>query len=86
MAEVKVARMRTIKQCLEYFHKEDPESSISEYYLRTLIKRQNNKIPIFRTGNKVLVNLDGLLEYLNSEPLENSVDIQDYGKIRRIVE
>lgn len=59
-----LAKMRTIRQCYEYFKSQDPESSISEYYLRCLVKQ--NKVPVFYTGRKRLINLDKLIEYLNS--------------------
>ncbi|MGF7145943.1 hypothetical protein HNQ56_004391 [Anaerotaenia torta] len=78
------ARMRTITQVLEYFKQEDPESSISEYYLRGLIKQ--GKVPVFYAGRKCLVNLDRLIEYLNSglpeaepEPVK-----KEYGRLRRV--
>jgi len=50
---------------MEYFRQEDPESGITEYYLRGLVKQ--NKVPVFYAGRKCLVNLDKLIEYLNSE-------------------
>ncbi len=80
-----VSRMRTIKQCLEYFKKEDPDSSISEYYLRILVKQ--NKVPVFYAGRKQLINLDKLIDYLNSEPLEEEeIPFNNYGKIRKVME
>ena len=57
-------RMRTIKQCIEYFKQEDPDTSIGEYYLRGLVKQ--GKIPVFHAGRKQLINLDSLVEYFNS--------------------
>lgn len=76
-----IVRMRTIKQCCEYFKSEDPETSISEYYIRILAKQ--NKVPVFRTGVKQLINLDKLIEYLNGELVENE-PTKEYGKIRRV--
>lgn len=75
-------RMRTVLQCYKYFKQQDPETSISEYYLRRLIK--SGEIPIFNTGTKVLINLDKLIEYLNSELEEDQQELEGYGKIRRI--
>lgn len=77
-----IARMRTIKQCFEYFKEVDPESSISEYYLRSLVKQ--NKIAYFKTGSKFLINLDKLIDYLNGETVEGEQEIQDLGTIRRV--
>jgi len=79
-----ISRMRTIKQTIEYFRKEDPETSISEYYLRCLVKQ--NKVPVFYAGVKQLINLDKLIDYLNSELVEEAPVIIDYGKLRRIGE
>jgi len=80
-----IVRMRTIKQAFIYLKKEDPESSISEYYLRCLVKQK--KIPVFNTGVKFLINLDKLIDYLNSEfSEEENLPFNDYGKLRRISE
>jgi hypothetical protein len=76
--------MRTISQILEYFKSEDPDTSISEYYLRCLVKQ--NKIPVFHTGRKQLINLDKLIDYLNSEPAEEEAEQQSYGSIRKVIE
>lgn len=80
-----LARMRTVKQCFEFFHKEDPETSISEYYLRTLIKQK--KVPVFKTGVKFLVNLDVLINYLSNECVEDEeIPFNNYGQIRKVSE
>lgn len=79
-----IARMRTIKQCYEYFKEEDPESCISEYYIRMLAKQ--NKVPVFYAGRKQLINLDKLIDYLNGEVEEEEPAIQGYGTIRRVGE
>jgi hypothetical protein len=79
-----LARMRTIKQCYEYFQSKDPESSISEYYLRCLVKQ--SKIPVFLSGRKQLVNIDTLIDYLNSEMVQAEMKPQKVGKIRPITE
>lgn len=79
-----IARMRTVRQVTEYFKQQDPESCIGEYYIRCLIKQ--NKIPIFLTGRKQLINLDKLIEYLNGENVKSEPVGQEYGKIRRVNE
>lgn len=80
-----IARMRTIKQCFEYFKEVDPESCITEYYLRGLVKQ--NKVPVFLAGRKQLINLDKLIDYLNGGSIdEDEAVIQDYGTIRRVNE
>lgn len=79
-----MARMRTVKQCVDYFTSKDPETCIGDYYLRCLVKQ--NKIPVFHTGRKQLINLDKLIEYLNGEFIEKEAESHDYGKIRRVPE
>ncbi len=52
-----VPRMRTIKQAAR-------ELGFPEYALRRLVKQ--NKIVYVMAGNKALVNIDRLIDYLNS--------------------
>lgn len=76
-------RMRTISQVMEHFKQEDPDSSISEYYLRGLIKQE--KVPVFYAGRKCLVNLDRLIEYLNSGlPEADPEPVKNFGVIRKV--
>ncbi len=79
-----MARMRTVKQCLEYFKLGDPDSCISEHYLRMLVK--SGDIPVFKAGAKHLINLDKLIQYLNSEPLGSEIQINEVGMIRKVAE
>lgn len=60
-----VARMKTIKQCFEEIKKLDPDTAISQWFIRCLCKE--NKIKHFYTGSKILVNFDDLINYLNQE-------------------
>ena len=64
----KVSRMRTIGKCIEYIKSLDPDTAITEWYLRTLCK--NHKVEYFETGKKLLVNLDSLLSYFNFESID----------------
>jgi len=66
-----VTRMRTINQCVNHIKQLDPDTAISEWYLRTLVKE--NKIKYFMTGNKALISLESLLSFLNF----NNEDIAD---------
>lgn len=59
----KIARFRTIKQCMEAIGASDPDSAVTEWYIRQLAR--SGKIICYGSGNKSLVNLDSLLEYLN---------------------
>ncbi len=39
---------------------------------------------MFKSGNKRLINLDKLIQYLNSEIREQEPTDKNYGKIRRV--
>jgi hypothetical protein len=78
-------RMRTISQVMEHLKQEDPGSSVSEYYLRGLVKQ--GKVPVFYAGRKCLVNLDKLLEYLSGDLPEADPDsVKKFGVIRKVSE
>ncbi len=78
-------RLRTVKATAEYFKKEDPETPVNEYMLRRLIKQ--NKISTVHAGNKVLINLDKFIDYLNNDVREEQVEaVQEYGKLRKVME
>lgn len=49
--------MRTIRQTAE-------ETGLHEYFIRQLVKQ--DRIKYVKAGRKVLINLDLLIEYLNS--------------------
>lgn len=76
-----VARMRTARQAAEYFKQQDQDTSFTEYHINRLIN--SGVLPVFRSGRKKLINLDKLIEYLNSEAKEPEKD-NTYGKIRRV--
>ena len=88
MQEEKIARMRTIDQCVAYFKENDPGSSISYYCLSQLVKK--NKISYTKAGNKSLINLDKLIEFLNRDAVQDKVEevvietSPNYGKLRKV--
>lgn len=59
----KIPRFRTAKQCIETIRAIDPDTAISEWYIRQLVA--SGTIMSYGTGNKHLINLDSLLEFLN---------------------
>jgi excisionase family DNA binding protein len=79
-----LAKMRTAQQLYEQIHKEDPESSVSLCYIRSLAKQ--GKIPVVKAGCKYLINYDKFMDFLNSEPVEDEIPFNDYGHIRRVTE
>lgn len=75
------ARMRTIQQAVKYFKQVDPDTCISEWYLRQLVR--TNKIKCHRAGNKYLINIDYLEKFLDSPP-DNEPAGKEIGIIRRV--
>lgn len=59
----KIARYRTIKQCLQVIKEIDHDTAITEWNIRQLCKE--DKVLYYKNGNKSLVCLDSLLEFLN---------------------
>ena len=64
ISDVKIPRMLGLREVAEL-------TGLSYYYLRQLCLE--NKIVHVRAGNKYLVNLDKLVEYLNGEQTESEV-------------
>ena len=56
-------QIRTIRECVEMLHADDPESTkqITENGLRMLVKK--GEIPCRRIGRKVLLNYDIVKTY-----------------------
>lgn len=58
-----IPRMRTVQQCATYFKEQDPECCIGEWCIRQLVNQ--GKIPVRRSGRRILINLDMLIEYFS---------------------
>ncbi len=54
-------RMRLVKDAFEQLKMDDPDTNITLYALRTIVK--SGVVPTVRLGRKVLINYDSLLEY-----------------------
>lgn len=81
----RLPRMRTLDECYRELKQIDPNTAVSKYFVRRLAV--SGAIPTVKCGCKRLINLDGLIEYLQSphtEPLpdENMLSVNG---IRRIV-
>ena len=63
-----IPRMRTIQQRAAYFIEQDPGTSVGEWCIRQMVNQ--GEIPVVRSGRKILVNLDTLIEYLSGEETE----------------
>ena len=76
-------RMRTLPRAAEIIKQEDPETAITLTALRRMVKQ--GKIPVSMQGNKPLMDVDRLSEYLYSQPKEAPI-LSLQGKIRPIRE
>lgn len=57
--------VRTIKGAIEELRREDPDSSVSEYALRTWIR--TGVLPAVKSGNKFLINMEILKKFLEGQ-------------------
>lgn len=73
-------RMRTIPETVAELKEADPHTAITAFAIRRMVKC--GEIPHIRAGQKILNNLDKLLEHL-SNPTD-PVPERDYGRIRPI--
>ncbi|SHH87202.1 DNA-binding protein [Desulfosporosinus lacus] len=76
-----MAKMRTIKQAIQTIKEQDPGSCFSEWWLRQLVK--SGKLKCHRAGNRYLIDLDSLSQFLENPPITEEVK-QPYGTVRRI--
>jgi hypothetical protein len=60
---MKLARIRSIKESIKEIQTEDSNTSISEYLIREMCKKA--LIKSFKSGNKILLNYDELIEKIN---------------------
>ena len=65
-----IPRLRTATGVLQEIKKLDPETGITEYYIRQLIREQ--QIPITHAGKKCLVDLDQVLGLIGVGTSRNS--------------
>ena len=57
-------KLRTINETIKQIKEEDPNTSITYNFIRCLCR--DNKIKYVKCGNKILINYDYLIEYLNN--------------------
>lgn len=63
-------RMRTITSAYKEIKELDPNSALTQNQLRVMVK--NGDISYAKAGRTILINLDTLLDYLNSQSYQNS--------------
>ena len=76
-----MARMRTIDQGADWLRKTDPDTALTKTALRRLVT--TGQLPSVRIGQKYLLDLDTLTEYLKGT-LPEAEPEAEYGKIRRV--
>lgn len=78
-----MVRMRKIKEAVAYIKQQDPQSSISEWWIRTLIKQ--GKLKHHKAGNRILIDLDYFEQFLRNPPEEEKEETNNqYGTLRKI--
>ncbi|QIB68569.1 DNA-binding protein [Aminipila butyrica] len=66
-----MVRLRTVEQAWKEIKSADANTSVTRHYIRSLVNE--SKIPIKKSGTKVLINMETLEKYLSQEG-------DDYGK------
>lgn len=54
--------LRSINNAVKIIHEEDPNSAVKVHTIRTWCKE--GKIKYLTVGNKILIDMEGLLEYI----------------------
>ena len=57
--------MRAPRTAAEYYKQQDPNTAITEAFIRRLIN--NGDIPVVKNGVKQLVSIESIDEYLNQQ-------------------
>ena len=73
-------RMRLVKDAYEQLRKDDPDTNITMYALRTIVK--SGVVPTVKLGRKTLVNYDSLLEFFRNG---DDVKSQSIGTIKKVI-
>lgn len=60
-----MARMRLIKEAIAELKEHDPNTAITEYALRRMVK--SGQVPSINAGNRYLVNMDVLERFLQGK-------------------
>lgn len=77
-----IPRMRTAPKIVAEIKALDPETEITEYYVRQLVKA--GAVPVVWAGNKALINLNDVLDLLRVGTPQLQAVAPTVGGIRRI--
>lgn len=82
-AKPTLPRMRTAAEAARQLREEDPDTAITEYYIKSLMD-DGILCPTY-AGKKALINYDDLLQYLSKNKTSATQKEKQTGKIRKIV-
>jgi len=75
-----MTKIRTIRQAYEELKNNDPNTAITPHAIRRFIL--NGNIPAFMAGQKYLISMENLENYINNPQLKQREDA--YGVIRPV--
>lgn len=82
MEQNMIPRMRTAPKIVAEIKALDPETEVTEYYVRQLVKA--GAVPVVWAGNKALINLNDVLDLLRVGAAPPQAEVPTVGGIRRI--
>lgn len=77
-----IPRMRTPAKIVAELKALDPETEVTEYYIRQIVKA--GAVPVVWAGSKALINLDDVLELLRMGTSRPEPEAPAEGGIRRV--
>lgn len=78
----RIPRMRTAAKVVAELKAMDPNSEVSEHYIRQLVKK--GVVPVTWAGSKALINLDDVLALLRGGTIRDREERVSVGGIRRV--
>ena len=82
MEQNMIPRMRTAPKIVAEIKALDPETEVTEYYVRQLVKA--GAVPVVWAGNKALINLNDVLDLLRVGAAPPQAEAPPVGGLRRI--
>lgn len=82
MDQEHIPRMRTAAKIVAEIKAIDPDTEVTEFYIRQLAKE--GTVPVVWAGRKALINLDGVLNLMRLGTAPVKAETHATGGIRRI--
>ncbi len=81
---MKLPRMRTIPATHKLLKEIDPQTEVSQHFIRQLVLQ--GLVKYCMTGNKYLINFDNLMDYFENPDRDSGLveDNSEFGKIRAV--